>query len=260
MIKIDKNVCIGCGRCVTDCISRNLVLDEQKAEAKGDCYLCGHCVALCPANAVSIPEYDMKDVEELTQEEGRLDSSRLLKAIKFRRSIRNFQNMPVSQEHLAQLVQAGRYSATARNTQGCRFIFVQQELEAFKSLVWDQIGKMLEGPEHEAVKMYGGFYKSHLKNSGKDFLFRNAPAVLFIAADDITDSGLAAQNMELMGTSLGLGFLYNGYLRRATDMIPQARTWLGTEGKKLGVCALVGYPAITYLRTAPRRMADVIYR
>lgn len=259
MIEIDKNVCIGCGRCVADCISRNLVLKEQKAEARGGCILCGHCVALCPANAVSIPGYDMEDVEDLTQEEGRLDSSRLLKAIKFRRSIRNFQDRPVSQDHLAKLVQAGRYTATAKNTQDCRFIFVQKELGTFKSLIWGQIGNMLRGPEQEAFKMYAGFYKSHLKDGSRDFLFRNAPAVLFVAANDATDSGLAAQNMELMGTSLGLGFLYNGYLRRAAEMIPQARTWLGLDERKIGVCALLGHPAITYVRTAPRRGADVIY-
>lgn len=260
MIKIDKNVCIGCGRCVTDCIARNLVLNEQTAAVKGNCFLCGHCVALCPVNAVSIPEYDMADVEELTSEEARLDSVRLLKAIKFRRSIRNFKPAPLTPQDIGQLVQAGRYTATSKNTQDCRFIIVQQELQTFRELIWSRIGEGLEGPQQEAFKMYRGFYKSHLKDCRHDFLFRNAPAVLFIAANDLTDSGLAAQNMELMGTALGLGFLYNGYLRRVTDMLPEARTWLGLDERRLGVCALVGYPAITYVRTAPRRMADVVYR
>lgn len=260
MIEINKNVCIGCGRCAADCTQRNLVMTEQKAAAKGDCFLCGHCVALCPSNAISIPEYDMGDVEEIDPEQARLDSARLLRAIKFRRSIRNFQPRPIPRPQLEQLVQAGRYTATSKNTQDCRFILVQEELEAFKALIWDQIGQELTGPNQEAFQIYAGFYKSYRKNSHHDFLFRNAPAVLFIAAHDLTDAGLAAQNMELMGTSLGLGFLYNGYLRRAAQMLPQALTWLGLDERTIGVCALAGYPAVTYVRTAPRRKADVIYR
>lgn len=260
MIKINEITCIGCGRCVTDCISGNLVLRGQKAEALGDCILCGHCVALCPADAVSIPEYDMDGVEEITSDEARPDTGLLLKTIKFRRSIRSFQQVPVAQNHMELLTEAGRYTATAKNAQDCRFILVQKELETFKELIWDQIGRQLETPDHEAFEPYREFYQAYRSDSQKDYLFRNAPAVLFIAADDTTDSGLAAQNMELMGISLGIGFLYNGYLRRAAELIPQAGTWLGLDDRKPGVCALFGYPAITYLRTAPRRRADVIWR
>lgn len=260
MIKINKNDCIGCGRCVTDCIADNLILRERKAEALGDCILCGHCVAICPAAAVSIPEYDMADVEELTPDAARLDTNRLLNAIKFRRSIRSFQSVPVTQKHIELLIEAGRYTATAKNAQDCRFILVQKELETFKALIWSQIGRQLEAPDHAAFEPYREFYQMYLKDSRRDYLFRNAPAVLFIAANDSTDSGLAAQNMELMGTSLGIGFLYNGYLRRAADIIPDARAWLGAKDRGLGVCALLGYPAVTYLRTAPRRRADAILR
>ena len=95
-----------------------------------------------------------------------------------------------------------------------------------------------------------------MADSKQDYLFRNAPAVLFIASEANIDAGLAAQNMELMGVSLGLGFLYNGYLRRAAEMNPQVLDWLGVGEKKIEACALLGYPDITYKRTAPRRAAD----
>ena len=86
--------------------------------------------AVCPTGAVSIPEYDMEDVEELAPEEAALETGRLLKAIKSRRSIRSYKQMPVSRSYMELLLQAGRYTATARNTQGCRFIFVQEGLQA----------------------------------------------------------------------------------------------------------------------------------
>ena len=68
MVEINRGACTGCGQCTRDCIAKNLSLREGKAEVSGTCILCGHCVAVCPVNAVSIPEYDMADVEELRQE------------------------------------------------------------------------------------------------------------------------------------------------------------------------------------------------
>lgn len=260
MVEINRSVCTGCGQCIGDCIAENLSVREGKAEVSGSCILCGHCVAVCPFNAVSIPEYDMGDVEELSREQARLDRDLLLKTIKFRRSVRNFKQKPVCSGDLDMLVQAGRYTATAKNMQDCRFIFVQKELETLKTLIWDGIGRILDSPAPEPAKPYRGFYKAHMADPKQDYLFRNAPAVLFIASESNIDAGLAAQNMELMGVSLGLGFLYNGYLRRAAEMNPEVLEWLGVGENKIEACALLGYPDITYKRTAPRRAADVVFR
>ena len=41
-----------------------LAIEDGKAVYKKECIHCGHCVAICPVNAVSIPEYDMEEVEE----------------------------------------------------------------------------------------------------------------------------------------------------------------------------------------------------
>lgn len=259
MVEIQRDVCIGCGLCAADCIAGSLEIRDGKAVKTRDCILCGHCVAICPTGAVSIPGYDMADVEEIGPGQAALDPDRLLKAIKFRRSVRDFKEKPVSREDLALLTQAGRYTATAKNSQGCRFIFVQKELAAFKSMIWSGIGRALKEDNPDAGP-FRGFYKEHMTDPRQDYLFRNAPAVLFIATDNSVDAGLAAQNMELLAVSRGLGFLYNGYLRRAAEMNPEARAWLGAGDKQLQACALLGHPAVEYKRTAPRRAADVILK
>ena len=259
MVTINQDACTGCGRCIKDCIAGTISLQDHKARSAGSCLLCGHCVAVCPTGAVSIPEYDMEDVEELAPEEAALETGRLLKAIKSRRSIRSYKQMPVSRSYMELLLQAGRYTATARNTQGCRFIFVQEGLGLFKSMIWEGIGRILNSPDPGPAEPYRNFYNARQADPQDDYLFRNAPCVLFIAAHSAIDAGLAAQNMELTGTSLGLGFLYNGYLRRAAQMIPEAREWLETGGKPLEACALLGFPDVTYKRTAPRRAADVVF-
>lgn len=171
MILIDKERCVGCGLCAADCITVNLQLVNGKAEVKGGCLECGHCVAICPQNAVSIPEFDMADVSACRME---LDADVLLQAIKGRRSIRNYQAKKVEKDKLHLLAEAGRYTATAKNTQGCRFVLVQDELDTFKDMIWQQIGQTVETgilPEGVPPVMLGNYQRFlKMREHGADFL------------------------------------------------------------------------------------------
>lgn len=46
MIQINKELCIGCGKCVKDCPVFCISITDHKASASGDCMNCGHCAAL----------------------------------------------------------------------------------------------------------------------------------------------------------------------------------------------------------------------
>lgn len=263
MIEIRKEWCVGCGKCVRDCIAHNIILKEGKAEAKRECFLCGHCVAVCPKAAVSIPEYDMSQVQEYREESFSLNPENLLHAIQFRRSIRDYKDRKIEPEIIKKLVEAGRYTATAKNNQDCRFILVQQELKTLKSLVWDYIDEVTAVPAAELPKElvpYASFNRHRKAEPADDFLFRNAPAVLYLTSDWDLDAGLAAQNIELMAVAEGLGVLYNGYLQRISDQNEKLKKWIGIEGQTIKACMLLGYPNISYARTVPRREAQVILR
>lgn len=263
MVEINQEKCIGCGKCAEDCVARNIKIKEKKAEVKADCIKCGHCVAVCPVNAVSIPEYDMDEVAEYHEECFRLNPRNVLNAIKFRRSIRSYQPKQVTQEDLELLVQAGRYTATAVNNQGNFFVIVQKECEELKGRVWRFIDEMEEcdkGHISADKRPFIRFNQRRKADSSDDFLFRNAPAVLFITSKWPLDAGLAAQNIETMAVSLGIGVLYNGYLARIVEADGELKKWLGIEGKTIQVCMLLGYPARNYRRTAPRKKANVIWR
>lgn len=250
--------CTGCGACAADCVADNLTIRNGRAFVKGDCLQCGHCVAICPVGAAAIPEYDMADVEPA---DICLEPGALLRTIKSRRSIRSYQARPVEGEKLNNIIQAGRYSATAVNCQGCRFIVVQEGLEEFKSLIWEGIGQLLDAPDPVPdAAPYRDMYALKQADARQDFLFRNAPAVLFIAAERSWDAGMASQSMELAAVAQGLGMLYNGFLRRAASFVPGAAQWLGAKDKPFAACMLLGYPATRYGRTAPRRAADVIWK
>lgn len=263
MVKINHETCIGCGKCAADCIALNIAIREKKAVVKKECFQCGHCVAVCPVGAVSILDYDMADVEEYEKDSFELRSENLLHAIKFRRSIRSYQARKIEQEKLKKLLQAGRYTATAKNTQGCGFIFVQEELDQLKAMVWEHIDQLEKQYGREIAKEllpFVAFNRRRKADPADDYLFRNAPAVLFITTDCTIDAGLAAQNMELMAVAQGLGALYNGFLARISDANADLKKWLGIEERQIQACMLLGYPDRTYARTVPRREADVIWK
>ena len=263
MVTVNREKCIGCGLCVQDCPGDKLALEEGKASYTGPCILCGHCVAVCPNAAVSIPEYDMADVEEYDRAGFALDPDQFLRAVKFRRSIRNYRETPIEREKMERILQAGRYTPTAKNRQACRFVVVEKRLEEWKDLLWEEIPRLAEEMKetlpHYAM-MFRFLYRRRKKDPADDALFFNAPVFLCIASKDPLDGGLAAANIENMAVAEGAGVLYSGYLKRLISASEGLRQWLGLEDLPLTCCMLLGYPAVNYRRTAPRKPADILWK
>lgn len=263
MIRIDEQRCIGCGTCVSDCISGVISLQDGKACVSSDCFQCGHCVAICPQKAVSIPayadpcvEYDSKSFD--------IPTENMLNSIKFRRSVRHFKNKPLSMNDLHTLMDAAAHTPTAKNTQACRFVFIQDGLDEIKDMVWGSLRKGYENKTDLPIPngTVGKFLELLDRDDSTDYLFRDAPAVLCIQAPDPVDAGLAASAIEMVGTTLGIGVLYNGYLRRTIMCTPEVVTHLDMDlqEKPLVVCMLIGYSDVEYKRTAPRRNPSVVLR
>ena len=101
--------------------------------------------------------------------------------------------------------------------------------------MWRPTGLAVEKQEgsHIAKDLlpYISFNRRRKADAEDDYLFRNAPVVLYITSDWPLDAGLAAQNIETMAVSMGMGALYNGYLARITDSNMEAKKWLGIGGK-----------------------------
>ena len=58
MPKINKEKCIGCGTCVSECSNQAIVIgDDGKAKIDQEkCQKCGTCIEVCPVDAVEKKE------------------------------------------------------------------------------------------------------------------------------------------------------------------------------------------------------------
>lgn len=251
-IKIDPGKCVGCGLCAQVCAANNILIKDQKAEIRlDDCLMCGQCTAVCPKEAISITGYAAEPVGPRSA--ARLDPDAVLEVIRFRRSIRRFQARAVPKEILAQILEAGRLTHTAKNMQDVSFVVLDQAKDRVEQMAVRLFRK---------IKPLADLGSPMARNHPIDdhFFFFNAPVVVVILAKNKTNGLLAAQNMEFVAEAHGLGVLYSGFFTMAANASPKIRRALrAPRGKRAAMTLVLGYPAVKFLRPAPRERLDVQY-
>ncbi|MFL0198384.1 nitroreductase family protein [Clostridium sp. WILCCON 0269] len=273
MMKVNVEKCIGCGKCAQDCFLKDIEIVDGKAKANNTaCIKCGHCIAVCPKDAVVTDEYNMEDVKSYNKEEFSVDPDNLLNFIKFRRTIRQFKDKKVEEGKILKIIEAGRFTQTASNLQDVSYIVVREGLQKLKSLTLEALKEMGEkvldnlGPQTMIYKKYAPIwiemYEEYQENPRlNDRLFFNAPVVIIVTANLEINGGLASSNMELMTNALGLGTFFSGFFTRAAQMNEKIRGFLGVEqGKQIVSCMVIGYPNVEYLRTVPRKEANICWK
>ena len=271
MMNVDTSKCIGCTLCMQDCIVSDIEMVDGKAHIKNEsCIECGHCIAICPKEAVSDSDYDMSKIQEYKKESFDIDSDRLLNFIKFRRSTRLFQNRDVEDEKLEKIIEAGRFTQTGSNMQNVSYVVVKDKIQELRKIVLETLKSLGENllnkettPENIKrycymwIKMYNDFLEDP---NGEDKLFFKAPALIIVKSESTVNASLAASNMELMTNALGLGTYFSGFLQRASEVNPKINEFLVLkENESLVNCMVIGYPKVKYKRTVPRKEAKITW-
>lgn len=249
-IVINLDRCIGCSLCAKDCPAVCIVVENGKAKTFDQgCIGCGHCYSVCPQSAIQMTKYDCIEEPVTSMEE--IDNEVLLKAMKSRRSTRQFKNKEVEEEKIKKILEAGRYAPTGANAQDVQFIV---------------LGSKQDEAEKICVKLFrtgtklGSVLMAFLRRVKitDDFFFKGAPLVIVVTSKHEINGGLASAYMEIMANSLGLGVLYSGFFVGCTGLSARLRKIIEVpKGHKVVSCMVMGYPAVKYKRIAPRKEAQV---
>lgn len=273
MMNVDTKKCIGCGLCVKDCFPKDIEIVDGKARINNvRCFKCGHCIAVCPKAAISTDEYNMEDVKDYNKDEFLVDADNLMNFIKFRRTIRQFKSKEVEKDKISKIIEAGRFTQTGSNMQDISYIVVEERLQELKALTFESLKKMGENilanlsPETIMYKRYAKLwirmYEEYKENPNEnDKLFFNAPTIIIVTANSEVNGALASSNMELMTNALGLGTFFSGFFVKAAEENKEILDLIGVkEGKQVVTCMVIGYPNVKYLRTVPRKSADIYWK
>ncbi len=293
-IEIDRDLCSGCGLCVTVCPTGTVTLTEGKAAVSGEeSIFCGHCEAVCPQEAIRVTAID----EEMSQYKtfrgekqwlppGRHNTPALVQLMASRRSCRNFTERPVDAALLEDLVKIGITAPSGTNSQRWTFTILptRKAVTAFSAQIAAFFRNLNATAEKTLLRVllkligkgeldayYRAYYRKvkealeDWQRSGKDRLFHGGTAVILVgsrpgASCPVEDALLATQNILLAAHSMGLSSCLIGYAVAAMKKDPTIQRSIGISPEETvhSVIAL-GYSDEVYQRVTGRRNAAVRY-
>ncbi|MBR3767630.1 MAG: nitroreductase family protein [Clostridia bacterium] len=246
-IVINTEKCIGCSKCVKDCVSYRIKLIDSKAVfGGGKCLECGHCYAVCPEGAVTMPDYDVTECEK-TADLKEFNSDSFLLALKSRRSVRQYKDEIVSKEDIMKILEAGRYSPTGTNMQDLHYTVITESLPELEAHAVKVFRKLKNGAS--PLSKYLGSIDIDDK-----FFSKGATAAIIISGKSKTNACIASAYMELMAENLGLGVLYSGFFLSAMKLSPKIKKKVAfPSGLTPYVCLFIGETNVKYKRLVPRK-------
>ena len=179
-------------------------------------------------------------------------SQSVIEAIHARRSIRNYKECTVEREKLMEIARAGIAAPNAMNRQAWAVRIVDSK-------------EWIDGCTKAFVATVKGTpLGEHLLTADFKNMFRNAPAVIIVAAEPTrfagVDCGILAQNMMLAAWSMGVGSCCLGSVvpvMASEEAKPYLEMLQLPEGYKLLVAIAFGYPDCE-IPEAPERDATKV--
>jgi nitroreductase len=160
---------------------------------------------------------------------------KVMEVIIKRRSVRAYQDKPLPKQVIAEILEAARYAPSARNLQPLEYKVITN-----KALI-----KKLSDGISESMKKEG--YSLKTPPNVKLNYFHSAPLLIIITAPKdntfaVSDGAIAAENIMLYATSIGLGCCYIG-LARLIQKNEKLLEELHIAGDRNIVAAVIcGYP------------------
>jgi len=275
-ITINRNQCKKDGLCASVCPADIFVQREKltipELVDEETCIACGHCVAVCPQNAIQHSEFPLTTTRAI-QFEKMPTTDQVLELLKSRRSIRAFRDKPLAKETIESIIDGARFAPSGHNSQSTQYLVVQDravlnqvsatvieylqfEVRRFANPLFRTLALLGDREKTESGLHEIPRFKQMTRSfeSGADPILNDAPLLLAFHARRTVgyadvNAQLALQNASLVAHSLGIGHFYTGWVL-APCRAPMARAWnrripslIGVPpGNELYGALALGYP------------------
>jgi nitroreductase/Pyruvate/2-oxoacid:ferredoxin oxidoreductase delta subunit len=279
---LDREKCIACRLCAEVCgldvIVRN-GNERPTIDRATYCHACGHCVAICPQNALSIRGVAQDEFAAVRASTvSPLDMQTFLMT---KRSCHEFQDRPVEKSVIENLIAVARMAPSSIKCQERAFIVVasadkitelctaltkhtRRILGLTKLAASKPAALFLSAESQEHMRLLQADFEVALRHmdGGWDYIFHNAPCLIFFTGITVDPSGrdhaLGAQHyLMLYAETLGLGTCINGYAQSAPKLlakhlnVPKAHT--------IYAAITLSHRKHTYCKRVYRKPASVVY-
>jgi len=283
MIEIDEAKCNGCNLCASVCIGGPIYEGpEVREDSRIICVECGHCYAVCPEGAISLKGFEDIVSYELGKKPP-VDGPAMMALLRGRRSGRSYKPEPVSREHVGEIIEAASLAPSAHNGHLTRAYvyydedtisrirdrtirYYQRLVRFFEAPGFPFIWRLM-GLDPEELEVLKGAFKSLWQSDKNDdiLLYHSRTLLAFTAprrnAMALGDAWIAAQNAVNYAEAIGMTTCYNGFLIHAANHDAALRKLMGIpKGERLVAVLNLGYPKRRYLRSAPRRAMDTVWK
>jgi len=306
-IHIDAAQCNGCGKCVEVCKDFGLELVEvhaqsappgpkahasQTAKAKETslfgCYACGHCMAACPQEAITIHGRTLSpsDLFQLPTLQHKASYEQLLNLLQHRRSIREFVDKKVEPEVIDKILTAATtspmgippsdvhvlvFDSKEKNRkfaedycaflQGKRWLVSKWFLAVMRPFLGRETTELFRLFDRPLLEAYIG----HMEQ-GINVITYDAPLMLYFYGTpyvDPADPIVAATTAMYAAESLGLGTCMLGAIHPFIQSGGGAKKFREKYGirhtSREGLFVIFGYPSVKYREGLKRTFASVKY-
>jgi nitroreductase/NAD-dependent dihydropyrimidine dehydrogenase PreA subunit len=287
-ISVDLELCTKCKACVNDCPARLYYIENNELYIEDfldkKCMECGHCVAVCPVNAIRLKNPIYQDVKEIPKDIKTPSYEELMFLFKTKRSTRQFKDKQIPIEVWNKLIEAARSTPTGHNFQEVEFTIVRtpEVLEKINALINKSFNDLIDtfADENRREKLISSMPKKRalllekiipgLKRSfkriedgqdpwrwGGELLIMHGPTK---PTTLVHDCSLAAANVMFAAQALGLGTcsldLVTGVINRNKAL---SRLLKIPRKHVVPYVLTIGYPKVKYYRIPARKPAKLTW-
>ena len=270
-VTIDQEKCSKDLKCVDECPVKIFNFSKEKKEVftienpETICIKCGHCVAVCPEDAISLADFSQSQFIP-NDKQDLLNRENIEYILRSRRSIRSYKKQEVEKEKLEKLLDLSSAAPTGHNSRSVNWtvFYDKNKLKKLKDMVIDWMKYVdKENPETSELLSLKKIIEGN--EAGFDGIFREAPHLIVAHASKFAptaaiDCATAVSYLEIAAPSFGLGTCWAGFFNIAASMWPPLKKEIGLpKGHKCFSSVMIGMPKHSYSKIIKRKTGEIFW-